>query len=127
MGELVTVAHDGSEITLSMIKWGAVRRWMLSKTRGSDAPARFVPEYEIAIYEGSPKVVLSKNPIFKFFYRDKETALEKLDELAAIIKQDGLNGDGIWEFASKGDPRKQGFLGKLPSLREKLLAAAGES
>jgi hypothetical protein len=123
MGKLATVTHEGSEITLSMVKWGVLRRTMLSFTRPNIArlgvgwPTSFIPQYEIAIYGGSPKVVFSKQPTFIFYYPDKETALEKWDELVAIIKQGGLYGTG--EFIRDGDPKKQGVLTNLfPSLKE---------
>ena len=109
MGKLATVAHEGSEITLSMIKWGALRRMLNSRSTifGAVAPTPFIPQYEIAIYDGSSKAIFSKKPIFIFFYPDKETALEKWDELVEIIEQGGLYGK-TEEFIRDGDPRKQG-------------------
>lgn len=123
MGRLETVTHEGSEITMSMIKWGVLRRTMLSLMhRGSarpsvGAPCQFVPQYEIAIYDGSPKVVFSKQPTFIFYYPDRETALEKWDELGAIIRTGGLYGT-TGEFIRDGNPRKQGVLTNLPSFQE---------
>jgi hypothetical protein len=117
MGELATVAYEGSEITLSMVKWGVLRRTLLSWMPSDNTrPCRFIPQYEIAVYDGSPKVVFSKQPTLVFYYPDKETAFEKWDELLAIVKQGGLYGAG--EFIRDGDPRKQGVLTNLPSFQE---------
>ena len=124
MGELATVAYEGSEITLSMVKWGVLRRTMLAwmhpiNTRlGVETPCQFIPQFEIAIYDGSPQVVFSKQPTFVFYYPDKETALGKWGELLALIKHGGLYGTR--EFIRDGDPRKQGVLANIPSYQEQL-------
>jgi len=118
MGELVTVTHKGSEITLSMIKWGALRRMVLSQTLRSSpsAPTLFVPRYEVAIYNGSPKTVVSTKPTYVFYFPDQETAYEKWDELVEAIKHDGLYGEGLQQLIRDSDRRKQGFVANLPSL-----------
>jgi hypothetical protein len=62
MGEVRMASYEGSEITLSMVKWGAVRRLLLSLGKrfrlvNRFSIALFVPRYEIALYEGNPGVV----------------------------------------------------------------------
>src|SRR5215210_6449101 len=103
-----------------MIKWGGLRRTMLSWT-GNNGPCMFIPRYEIAVYEGSPKVVLlCKEPTYKFFYLDKETASEKWDELVAILSKYGLLSTEIGEFIRDGNPRKQGVMTNFPSFQDLL-------
>ena len=115
MRKLDTVTHQGSKLTLSMIKWGVLRRAALARIgQGAGSPALFIPRYEIAIYEGSQSVVFSQRPTMLFYYPDEETALEKWDELVGIVKVGGLYA--ISEFIRNGDPRKQGFLTNFRSV-----------
>lgn len=128
MGELATITHEGTEITVSMIKWGAFRRMALSRMHiNPDAPARFVPQYEIAIYKGSPKAVVSSKPVYVFYYPDRDVAFEKWLELTANLKSCGLHGKEMQAFIRDGNPEKQGFLAmraaEFKKLREELQAA----
>jgi hypothetical protein len=64
MGKVAVVNHRGSQITLSMVKW-SVRRLALywgKKLRLINrlSIALFIPKYEIAVYDGGPKVVFSE-------------------------------------------------------------------
>jgi len=74
----------------------------------------FVPQYEIAIYDGPEKVVLSKKPTFLFYYLAEDIALNKWDELIAIIEKHGLYG--LSDFIRMGDPQKQRVVGEFPNL-----------
>jgi hypothetical protein len=93
MGKLATVTHEGSEIILSMIKWGALRRMMLSCMHpinarlGVGSPTQFIPQYEIAIYDGSSKVVFPSNPHSFFIIRTKKPPLK--------------NGTNSWRSSSR--------------------------
>lgn len=111
MGELTTVTHKGTEITLSMIKWGVLRRMALSRMHlGSNAPARFVPRYETAIYKGTPKAIWSSKPIYVFYFPDRELAFAKWHELIANLRSCGLYGEQMRAFIRDGNPQTQGFL-----------------
>jgi TPR repeat protein len=126
MGEVTTVTHEGTEITLSMIKWGTLRRMAASGMMklGPEAPAKFVPQYEIAIYKGSPKAVFSSKPIFVFYYPDGEVAFAKWSELVAKLKSGGLYGQQMQAFIRDGNPETQGFLAvgmpEIEKLRKEL-------
>ena len=67
MRKFAVVRHSEAEITLSMVRWGWVRRFALfwGKKLGKINRfyiALFTPKYEIAVYEGGPKVVFFQNP-----------------------------------------------------------------
>lgn len=87
MGKIAVVHHGGSKITLSMIRFGLPRRMLLHLARRFRLVDRFrfplfTPKYEIAIFDGSPKVVFSlRNPHFVFYYPDANTASRKWGEL----------------------------------------------
>jgi hypothetical protein len=124
MGELATVTYEGSEITLSMVKWGVMRRTALSWMPSDTArPCRFIPQYEIAIFDGPPKVVFSQQATLIFYYPDKQTAFEKWDELQAVLRERGLYG--AVRFIGNGDPRKQGVLTNFPNVEEEIKKELG--
>jgi hypothetical protein len=82
MGKGAVVVFDGSEFTLSMVKWGTLRRSALFLGRklrfiNRVSPTLFVPSYEVAIYNGSPKVVISKQPSITFYFSTKKIAQTK--------------------------------------------------
>jgi hypothetical protein len=113
MGKVAVVRHSEAEITLSMVRWGRVRRLALfwGKKLGIINRfyiALFVPKYEIAVYEGGPKVVFSRKPVYIFYYPDTVTALRKWDELASILAREGLFG--TVDFIRTGEPREQGLM-----------------
>jgi hypothetical protein len=115
MGKVTVVNHEGSEITLSMVKWGWPRRLMLSlgkKLRifNRFSIALFVPKYEIAIYDGGSRVVFSQKPYIMFYYPDAGAASSKWNELATIFERGGLYGDELQDFIRAGHPREQGVL-----------------
>jgi len=67
MRKFAVVRHSEDEITLSMVSWGWVRRLALfwGKKLGIINRyyiALFIPRYEIAVYEGGPKVVFFQSP-----------------------------------------------------------------
>jgi hypothetical protein len=104
MGKVVVVNHGGSQITLSMVKW-SVRRLALywgKKLR----IALFIPKYEIAVYDGGPKVVFSENPYIIFYYPNKKLAFQKWDELVGIFTDRGLYA--VPDFIRAGHPHEQG-------------------
>jgi hypothetical protein len=115
MGNLTVITHKGSQITLSMIKWGALRKFRLAVLKRFGFMNRlqvavFIPHYEIAIFEGEPSVVFSKKPFMIFYFPNHKIAQEKFNEIAALIQREGLHGKSITAFIRNGKPREQGFL-----------------
>jgi hypothetical protein len=123
MGKVAVVNHGGSEITLSMVRWRARRLALFwGKKLGiinRFSIALFIPKYEIAVYDGGPKVVFSRKPLYYFYYPNAKIAFQKWDELAAIFAAEGLYG--ISDFIRAGEPRVQGvLLVEEPSFREQI-------
>lgn len=113
MGEVRIASYEGSEITLSMVKWVAVRRWLLSLGKrvrlvNRFSIALFVPRYEIALYEGNPGVVFSNRPFIIFYYPNQAIARTKLEELVGVVQQGELLGKQLQDFLRNGAPREQG-------------------
>ncbi len=109
MGKLSVVQFGGSDITLSMIRWGILRRYRSNKFGFMNLTgALFIPKYEIAVYDGEPSVKYKLGlPDMVFYYPDKSTALQKFDELRAVITQGGLFGKPIRDFISSAEPKEQ--------------------
>jgi hypothetical protein len=108
MGKFAVVEFEGSEITLSMVKWGAIRRSALRLSTSFGSGCRFVPSHELAIYEGGRKVVWSKVPYIVFYFADKKIAETKFEQLVALMRKVGISG--VSGFMRDGDFREQGFL-----------------
>jgi hypothetical protein len=122
MRKFAVVRHSKTEITLSMVRWGWVRRFALfwGKKLGIINRfyiALFVPKYEIAVCEGGPKVVLFQKPLFIFYYPDAVIASRKWDELVSILECEGVFGTA--DFIRAGDPREQDVVDNL-NLEERL-------
>jgi hypothetical protein len=119
MGNFMTIEHGYSAITLSMVKWGILRKTAMSirRTDSHGTPVAFVPQCEIAIYNGPAKAVLSKKPVYVFYFADEKFALEKWDELVKLVRHSGLIGE-IVDFISNADPQKQCVWANLPSAEE---------
>jgi hypothetical protein len=123
MGKIAVVNHDGSEITLSMVRWRA-RRLVLfwgKKLRiiNRFSIALFVPKYEIAVYDGGPKVVFAEKPYIIFYYPNAKIAFQKWEELIPIFESGGLYA--LSDFIRAGHPREQGvsdidFEGRMARL-----------
>jgi len=112
MGKFAVVNHGGSEITLSMVRWRARRLALFCGNKlgiiNRHSIALFVPKYEIAVYDGGPKVVFSEKPSIIFYYPNEKIAFQKWDELAAIFKDGGLHASQLSDFIRAGHPREQG-------------------
>ena len=109
MGKFAVVNHGSSEITLSMVRWGARR---LALYWGKElglinrySIAFFIPKYEIAVYDGGPRVVFSEKPYLIFYYPNAEIAFRKWDELIALFER---GGHGVPDFIRAGHPDEQG-------------------
>jgi hypothetical protein len=115
MGKVAVLDHAGSKITLSMIKFGLPRRVLLHLAKTFRMIDRyrfplFIPKYEIAVFDGGPKVVYSlRTPHLVFYYPDADTATRKWAELADVVEQGGLHGKEIVQFIRDGRPREQGL------------------
>ena len=125
MGKVAVVSRGDSEITLSMVRWRA-RRFTLfwGKKLGivnRFSIALFIPKYEIAVYDGGPKVVFSQKPYIIFYYPTAKIAVQKWEELTVIFKDGGLYASALSDFIRSGHPREQGvsdidFAGQMARL-----------
>ena len=122
MRKFVVVRHSEAEITLSMVRWGCVRRLALFWGKNLGIINRyyiglFIPKYEIAVYEGraegsvSSKLVFFQKPLYIFYYPDAVIASKKWDELASILEHEGIFGTA--DFIKAGHPREQGLISNL--------------
>jgi len=111
MGKFTVVNYHGSEITLSMVRWRARRLALFfGKKLGIInrlSIALFVPKYEIAVYDGGRRAVLSGKPYMIFYFPNAKIAFRKFDELVAIFKRGGLYADELPDFIRTGHPREQ--------------------
>lgn len=114
MGKVAVVDHAGSEITLSMIRFGFPRRMLLRFAKRYRLVDRFrfplfIPKYEIAIFDGGRKAVFSlRQPHLVFYYPDANAASRKWNQLTAAVEQGGLHGKEIIQFIRDGQPCEQG-------------------
>jgi len=107
--------HREAEITLSMIRWRARRLalYLGKKCRIINRfhIALFIPKFEIAIFDGGRKSVLTRKPTYIFYYPNASIAFEKWDELVSILAAAGLYG--LSDFIRDGHPREQGFVSNV--------------
>jgi hypothetical protein len=97
MGKVAVINYESSEITMSFVKWGILKRamtsiGMMSLSFRLKAPAAFVPAYELALYDGSPRVVLHEQPYIIFYFANKQIAKRRLEELEEELQKGGLHG-----------------------------------
>ena len=116
MREFAVVRHSEAEITLSMVRWGWVRRLALFWGKKLGIINRFfiaffIPKSEIAVYEGGPKVVFFQKLLYIFYYPDAVIASRKWDELVSILEREGIFGTA--DFIKAGEPREQGLVSNL--------------
>jgi tetratricopeptide (TPR) repeat protein len=105
LGRLTRIrTEDGSVATLSMIRWGMLRRG-LARVMPWLLLTRFIPRYEIAIYDGR----VGLKPYLTIFYVDQETALKGWNELARIIESFGLMA-ACQLLSGLADSRKEAWL-----------------
>ena len=104
MGKLVRIEHQGSVVTMSMVKWGVIRRNAAGLL--PHQPFNFTPRCETAIYDGP--TTLSGNPYCTFYYCDQETAHAEWDLLAASLKAVGLEKT-VKDRQLYSDPEKVGL------------------
>jgi len=120
MRKFAVVRHREAEITLSMVRWGWVRRLALFWGKKLGVINRyfialFIPKYEIAVYEGG--TVFFQKPLYIFYYPDAVIASKKWDELASILEGEGIFGTA--DFIRAGNPREQGLVSNL-NIEERL-------
>lgn len=116
MGKVAVLNHAGTKITISMIKFGWPRRILLRlavRFRMFDPTTIkfpvFIPRYEIAVFNGSPKIVFSlRTPDLVFYYPSVDIATRKWAELTAAVQQGGIFGEALDHFVRDAHPREQG-------------------
>jgi|GEM_PF-6626496 len=108
-GKLRVVRWNGFDFTLSLIRWGFLRRYRARRGKITffDTGALFIPKYEIAVYEGAAPVVFSKAPEMVFYYPDKAAALLRLGDLESAIVEGGLDGAPTLDFIRDANPQRQ--------------------
>ena len=116
MRKFAVVRHNEDEITLSMVRWGWVRRLALfwGKKLGKINRfyiAIFTPKYEIAVFEGG--TVSFQKPYYILYYPDAVIASKRWDELASTLEREGFSG--MPDFISD-DPREEGFISNMELL-----------
>jgi len=97
MGKAAFVTFKDSEITLSMVKWSAIRKVLLVLGRKSGiisrfSPTLFVPSHECAVYDGGPRQVFQKTPYIIFYFANKNTAQMEFEKLRGTLQNYGLYG-----------------------------------
>ena len=109
MGKLAAVTFEEKTFTLSMVRWGFLRRYKSNKQRFmSLTGASFIPKYEIAVYDGKPSVISKLGfPEAVFYYPDKQLALENFHDLRAAIAEGGIFGERFRRSISAAEPQKQ--------------------
>jgi len=97
MGNITTITDArGSVITVSMAKWGIVKRLNIKVLRrlkprlvnpnlGQISTRCFVPKYEIALFDGPTTFCVM--PLMVFYCADKETALAGWDRVTKTLSR----------------------------------------
>jgi hypothetical protein len=117
-GRLASITTEDGVFTLSMIRWGVVRRGLLQLFSRGSRLTDFIPRYETALYEGGTSrvnspTIASFNPLLTVLYADEEAALRGWEELAATIKKFGLVG--LHVFGRRlNDPRREAWFSGVP-------------
>jgi hypothetical protein len=106
------IANDGSTVTISMVRWGLIRRVAVRVFSGL-LLTRFVPRHEIAIYRGP--TTLTYNPYVTILIADEDTALARWKEFVEVIKLFGLEGLSI-AFGML-DPLKEAWFSGIPGAK----------
>jgi hypothetical protein len=124
MGKWAVVTLEDSVITLSMVKWGALRRAVLVLGRKSGvisrfSPTLFIPSYECAVYDGGPRQLLRKLPRVTFYFANQNTAQTEFEELRGALQKDGVHASEHREPKHRlGGPR--GLLSRAPTLDDEV-------
>ena len=100
-GQVVQVEHQGAVVTMSMMRWGLLKKLM-------PTPFTFRPKYETAIFDG-PSAAAPTKCICTFYYVDEATALTDWDLLVRHIEDAGLSG-AMPMHLLKCDPAKVGLF-----------------
>ncbi|HEV7910285.1 MAG TPA: hypothetical protein VGP28_04180 [Methylocella sp.] len=127
-GKLRVVRWNGFDFTLSLIRWGFLRRYRARRGKIAffDTGALFIPKYEISVYEGAPEVVYSNAPEFVFYYPDKAAALLRLGDLESAIVEGGLDGAPMRDFIWDANPQRQHHIELGAETSEKRRFEEGE-
>lgn len=127
-GKLRVVRWNGFDFTLSLIRWGFLRRYRARRGKITffDTGALFIPKYEISVYEGAPEVVYSNAPEFVFYYPDKAAALLRLGDLESAIVEGGLDGAPMRDFIWDANPQRQHHIELGAETSEKRRFEEGE-
>jgi hypothetical protein len=93
MGSFERIDFCGDQFAVSMVKWGPIRRLIVSFMHGISKPKRFespsfIPAFELAVFPGSSL----RKPVVLIHFVDKVAARHGWDAVTGAIKTDGLEG-----------------------------------
>ncbi len=96
MSNVYEISYESKTYTLSLIKWGVLRRLLAKVFNASDYI--FSPSWELAIYDKED--IYSRqydNPLFVFHFKEKIHAVRKLNLAKELINEGGIDAfiDGL--------------------------------
>lgn len=115
MGIIAKISHESNEYTLSLVKWGFIRKVMAKIFKAS--PFMFIPSYELAIYERKESGLKYNNPCFVFHFSDKEMATSRMNWAKELIESGGMAS--LIEHLHNLDPKREGIYSDLTDYIEK--------
>ncbi len=115
MGITANISYDSNDYTLSLVKWGFVRKVMAKLFKAS--PFMFIPSYELVIYERNEGAIKYNNPCFVFHFADKEIAASRMNWAKELIESKGM--ESFIEHLRNFDPRREGIYSDLTDYIEK--------
>lgn len=123
MGRVAVVKHYDSDITLSMVKWGFLRRVVFGGTRTLKQRARalkkhlitFTPTNELAVYDGPKEAAWREKPYAVFYFADEAVANAKFDQLKEEAEREGIRVATLSIIIEAiGDNRGDNRIGFIP-------------
>jgi len=93
MGAFEHIETDGGRFAVSMVKWGSLRRAIVSLLYRILRPNRFeqpsfVPEFEMAVFSQNTM----RKPVISIHFADEESARRGWEAVTAAMKERGLSG-----------------------------------
>ena len=107
-GMTATISHDSKVYTLSLVRWGILRKIMAKIYKAN--PFMFMPSYDLAIYEEHEGGINYNNPCFHFLFGDRKTAISKMKWIEEKIESEGMLSfrNNLSEVTF--DPKKEGIF-----------------
>lgn len=102
----------GGRLTVSMVKWGVLRRLIVSaanifvRPNGVQRPS-FVPAFELAVFDSGVR----HKPVVQIYFANGEAAQRGWDYVTIAIKQQGIMG--ATDYVCRIRPSEMREFGKL--------------